>query len=76
MSACSFKWTGNVFMYTTLNGDTIEMPTDKVMPRVNSQEIDTAPEFLVKSPYFNSKYASGVFNITDTKGHGFVVDFN
>lgn len=76
VSACGFKWTGNVFMYTTLNGDTIEMSTDKVMPRVNSQEIDTAPEFLVKSPYFNSKYASGVFNITDTKGHGFVVDFN
>lgn len=76
VSACGFKWTGNVFMYTTLNGDTIEMSTDKVMPWVNSQEIDTAPEFLVKSPYFNSKYASGVFNITDTKGHEFVVDFN
>ena len=71
-----FKWSGNVFTYTSLNGDMFEVSTEKIMPRVNGDEVKTAPEFLVRSPYFNSEYGSGVFNIVDTKGHGFTVDFN
>lgn len=76
VKAATFKWSGNVFTYTSLKGDTFEVSTEKIMPKLNGEEVETAPEYLVRSPYFNSEYGSGVFNIVDTKGHEFTVDFN
>ncbi|MBQ3426263.1 MAG: hypothetical protein IJH37_03845 [Clostridia bacterium] len=77
VKANTFEWNDTVFCYTSLNGDTVEVSVeDKMLPKINSESVDVNGDFLVRSPYFNSVYGSGVFNITDTKGHSFVVDFN
>ena len=77
VKANAFEWNDTIFSYTSLNGDTIEVSVeDKVLPKINSEEVDINGDFLVRSPYFNSDYGSGVFNITDTKGRSFIVNFN
>lgn len=77
VKASIFRWEDGVFKCSSLNGDTVEVSVEnKILPVINGTEVNINDDFLVRSPYFNSKYGSGVFNITDSRGYKFIIDFN
>lgn len=72
-----FTWTNkNEFSYQNCEGDAITMYTDFQMPKINCEPISLTPDYLIKSPYVNSVYGSGIIDIVNTKGEKHTINFN
>ena len=72
-----FEWTNkNEFSYQNCEEDAITMYTDFQMPKINCEPISLTPDYLIKSPYVNSVYGSGIIDIVNTKGEKHTINFN
>ena len=72
-----FEWTNkNEFSYQNCEEDAITMYTDFQMPKINCETISLNPVDLIKSPYVNSVYGSGIIDIVNTKGEKHTINFN
>jgi hypothetical protein len=62
--------------YTSIYGETLTMFTEPDdVPLINGEEIDYHPDIVYRSPFINSKYGTGIINITVGK-ETVKLDFN
>lgn len=69
------KWNNQTeFEYNLpLSSDTIAWYVTTQIPKINGKPLELEPEKMISSPYLNSVWGSGVFNITNQKNEKYTV---
>ncbi len=63
------------FEYTTINGDTIKTYTNATVPKINGKTLDLEPENMIKSPFFNGVYGTGVYQLVNQNQETYTIRF-
>lgn len=73
----NFTWNSFTELeYTTINGDVITVYTDTTCPKINGADFDFEPAEMVKSPFLNSTYGSGIYHLENMQNQKYTITFD
>ena len=64
------------FEYIAPDGKSMKVYTDFELPKLNEEQIELNPDYLYYSPYLQSEFGSGVYELVNTEGEKTVIDFS